>query len=179
MRRYHCIALGGRRARLPFDLALRRRLEELARFVALLTLLPQEVGPRVDLGSSLRTLMYRPFLSSGVLIFVSLTYSTTLRRSTRRHSQGTDPSTNFHAVQRASNRCMLTGFLACTGLGESRVADRHPRHRSLERQPKIVVRDCQRKQPMLCDCTPPLVQRSGRQAQLSPRGGRRAPRQRE
>jgi 3-methyladenine DNA glycosylase/8-oxoguanine DNA glycosylase len=49
-----------------------------------------------------------------------------------------------------------------------------------ESQTGVVVPGCQRKRVMSCAChTPPLAQRSGRQARLSHRRGRRAPRQRE
>jgi len=56
-------------------LALRLRLEESPRFVGLLAQLEREVGRRVGLGTALRTPRYRRLMSSGVLIFVSLTYS--------------------------------------------------------------------------------------------------------
>jgi MFS transporter, putative metabolite:H+ symporter len=56
-------------------LALRLRLEESPRFIGLIAQLQQEVGQRVGLRTALRTPTYRRLMSSGVLIFVSLTYS--------------------------------------------------------------------------------------------------------
>ena len=56
-------------------LTLRLRLEESPRFVGVRTQLRREVCPRIGLGAALRTPAYRRLLLSGVLIFVSLTYS--------------------------------------------------------------------------------------------------------
>jgi len=56
-------------------LTLRLRLEESPRFVGVQAQLRQKVGKRVGLGTALGTPMYRRLMLSGVLIFVSLTYS--------------------------------------------------------------------------------------------------------
>jgi MFS transporter, putative metabolite:H+ symporter len=56
-------------------LALRLRLEESPRFVSVLAQLRQGVGQQVGLATALRSPTYRRRLSSGVLIFISLTYS--------------------------------------------------------------------------------------------------------
>ena len=56
-------------------LALRLRLEESPRFVGVRSQLRREVGPGIGLRGALRTPAYRRLLLSGVLIFVSLTYS--------------------------------------------------------------------------------------------------------
>jgi len=56
-------------------LALRLRLEESPRFVDVVAQVRQEVGQRIGLGFALRTPVYRRLMWSGVLIFVSLTYS--------------------------------------------------------------------------------------------------------